>query len=235
MNHRSIKQTSWIVGLLTPFMGLSGLAFAHQPPPEEVPPFAAKILDRLDEIEAKIDSQSTDLRGVTQNWDKELDATNGDDNGCNSDRFTCLFGDTAVRDNETGLVWDRSPDVESGANDDGAISWAGAVSFCIIREVDGRSGFHLPLQEQLASLVDSGSDLCTGGGPCLPDGHPFLNVPNDWYWSATTDTDSPVLAHTVDFSTGGLGGSLNKTSFDLNYWCVRGGQSFDGNTHDTLH
>jgi hypothetical protein len=242
MNHRkSSMQTIWTVAALTFVMGLSGLAFAK--PPEATPPFIEAILDRLDEIETKIDNletkidtQSTDLRGVTQNWDKKLDATNGDTTagreGCDSDRFTCLFGDTAVRDNETGLVWDRSPDIDFN---DGKLVWSTANSFCADPTVEGGAGFHLPLHEQLSSLVDTGSDLCIAGGPCLPDGHPFLNIQSAKYWSATTSAGSPVLARNVNFEDGGLGSASNKTSSEFNWWCVRGGQSFDGNTHDTLH
>jgi hypothetical protein len=237
MNHQKTKQTSWIVGVLSSVMWFSGLAFAH--PQVATPPFAQEILDRLDQLEAKIDSQSTDLRSVTQNWDKELDSNNGDiaagREGCDSDRFTCLFGDTAVRDNETGLVWDRSPDNTSGTGNDGKYVWSSPVSFCVAREIGGRGGFHLPLMPQLSSLVDSDSMLCLSGGPCLPDGHPFLNVQSDRYWSATTNASSPVLAHNVDFTDGNLGSASNKTTFKFNWWCVRGGQSFDGNTHDTLH
>ena len=50
---------------------------------------------------AKPGSSPTDLSGVTQNWDKKLP---GDS------RFTVLpdFNNQAVRDNETGLVWERS-------------------------------------------------------------------------------------------------------------------------------
>lgn len=222
------------LGAAAVVLGLSGMALA-QPPSNPGRPFdrtdatLESIVDQLDELANKIDQQSTDLRGVTQNWDKKLDSTNGDTTpgreGCDSDRFTCLFGDTAVRDNETGLVWDRSPDNTFGQNGDGTLDWAGAVGFCIIREVGGRGGFHLPLQEQLASLVDSGSTLCLGGGPCLPDGHPFLNVQNASYWSATTDPDSPGLARRVRFDTGGLGNSTNKTLAEFNWWCVRGGQT----------
>lgn len=119
-------------------------------------------------------STEVDLRSVTQNWDKKLDATNGEPNGCNSDRFTCLFGETVVRDNETGLVWERDPDPNIRI-------WTSAIIHCATREVGGRKGWQLPLREQLASLVDT-----SNANPALPTGHPFLNVQPANYWSAST-------------------------------------------------
>jgi hypothetical protein len=155
-----------------------------------------------------------DLRGVTQNWDKKLDATNG----CNSDRFTCLWGDTAVRDNETGLVWDRAPDTT-------ARTWHFAIHHCAQREVGGRKGWSLPMREQLATLVDTSNN-----NPTLPTGHPFLNVQSARYWAASLTPDSSnstfTFAWLVDFVNGNVGNSLKDT--DQLAWCVRGGQAFDG-------
>jgi hypothetical protein len=99
--------------------------------------------DKLNELLAK----DVDLRGVAQNWDKKLDSTNGDANGCNSERFTCLwpipeFPDgTAVRDNETGLVWERSPAIPS------KINWHEAIRHCANLVVANRKGWALPLRE----------------------------------------------------------------------------------------
>lgn len=191
------------------------------------------ILQQLGEIESKIDNQTTDLRGVTQNWDKKLDSTNGDAQGCNSDRFTCLFDDTVVRDNETGAVWERAPDIAGGPDSDGKRTWGPSIAHCINREVGGRKGFRLPLVEELASLVDT-----TNSNPALPTGHPFFNVQTSSYWTATTDADTDNFARNVDFSDGGTGGSSNKIGLgNIKYyaWCVRGGKFFDGNTHETIH
>jgi hypothetical protein len=169
-------------------------------------------------------STEVDLRSVTQNWDKKLDASNGDPaTGCNSDRFTCLFGETVVRDNETGLVWERDLDPDPDTR-----SWISAINHCANREVGGRKGWQLPLREQLATLVDRSKS-----NPALPTGHPFLNVQSDRYWSATTDASSPTIAWNVGFGNGGL--FIDSKVTDRHAWCVRGGQGFDGNTHNTLH
>jgi hypothetical protein len=50
--------------------------------------------------------------GVTKNWDKKLP---------NTSRFTVLtdFGGAAMRDNETGLVWEQSPETKTQ-------NWSGA-------------------------------------------------------------------------------------------------------------
>ena len=146
------------------------------------------VLDRLNDLEAKIDNQSSDLKGVTQNWDKKLDSTNSEANGCNSDRFTCLWPDengepTAVRDNETGLVWERAPHTDRSF-------WADAIRHCANLEVGGRRGWHLPLLEQMESIIDSSNQ-----DPALPSGHPFINFQLDNYWSATTAPETPRLGN----------------------------------------
>ena len=48
-------------------------------------------------------AQAVQVDGVTQNWDKNLPSAS---------RFTVLaaFGNHAVRDNNTGLVWEQAPD-----------------------------------------------------------------------------------------------------------------------------
>ena len=163
-----------------------------------------------------------DLRGVTQNWDKELDSTDGEANGCNSERFTCLFGDTAVRDNETGRVWQRAPDQTSR-------TWVEGIEHCANLELGGRKGWALPMREELASLVDPDES-----NPSLPPDHPFQNIQTiQTYLTSTTDANDPTKAGSVLFGQGGVG-SEAKIGAD-GTWCVRGGQSFDGNSHDTLH
>lgn len=231
------------LGVFALVLGLSAPALAapptSPPPPagpiEDIQGTLGIILDRLDDLEGKVDNLQTDvdnlptgvdLRGVTQNWDKKLDATNGGTTagreGCDSDRFTCLFGDTAVRDNETGIVWDRDPDT-------GTRTWASSISHCANREVGGRKGWSLPMREQLATLVDrTGTGVDGNGDPLkLPDGHPFLNVQSANYWSASTNATVPVLAWVVNFFFGAVT-TFNKDPGTDRAWCVRGGQVYDG-------
>jgi len=184
--------------------------------------------DKLDELLAK----GVDLRGVTQNWDKKLDSTNGDANGCNSDRFTCLWNNTAVRDNETGIVWERSPNTNTR-------DWYSAIRHCANREVGGRKGFHLPMREELATLVDtSGTGVDGSGNPLkLTDGHPFQNVQSAFYWTATTSAPIPFGAWNVRFGTGDVDtdnkGATNGVNTFL-AWCARGGQTYDGQDVNVL-
>ena len=230
-NFEMKTKTACIIAMM---VGLTGPAIAHDPPGGQFEELQALILSLQQQITTlqndvtmlknSVDNLPTevDLRGVQQNWDKALDAANGDVNGCDSDRFTCLFGDTAVRDNETGLVWDRSPDTDSR-------TWLEGIDHCADLEVGGRKGWSLPTREQLASLVDP-----TNSTPSLPTGHPFLNVQSvQTYLTSTTDPGDPSKAASVLFSFGNVA-SEAKIGAD-GTWCVRGGQSFDGNSHDTLH
>jgi len=173
------------------------------------------------------------IRGVTQNWDKKLDSTNGDPNGCNSDRFTCIWptaehpDGAAVRDNETGIVWERSPDTTTR-------TWTEAIFHCRRLEVSGRKGWALPMVEPLASLVDT-----SNADPTLPLGHPFSGIPSipfATYWSSTTASEQANAAWWVNFFDGNVfpdGPKSESTSFRA--WCVRGGQSYDGQDLNGLH
>lgn len=141
-----------------------------------------------------------------------------------SARFTVLadFGDAAVRDNNTGLVWERSPvTVEL---------WPDARLTCLNKvvpaapAVGGTRGWRLPSIPELASLVDP-SVL---SGLRLQPGHPF-NIQSVNYWSATTSASNTSSFGTgnilvVNFGDGQVGIS-GKTVSPNNVWCVRGPMS----------
>ena len=149
-------------------------------------------------------------------WDKALPANDSGD-PCHSSRFTCVMGGQAVRDNETGLVWEQSPSTNGG-------DWLRAIRHCATREVVGRKGWHLPLREQIASLVDT-----SNASPALPTGHPFdpsAIGTSSVYYSATSDSDDPTLVWGVFFQNGDVT-TIDRIA-NRPAWCVRGGQVFDG-------
>jgi hypothetical protein len=140
-------------------------------------------------------------------WSKKLAAAK---------RFVLVLKKEAVLDKETELVWEKSPDTST-------YNWINAISHCANLNVGDRKGWHLPTVEQLASLVDTS----VSGDPKLPTGHPFIGVQSSHYWSATTGAGNTPSAWVVNFGFGGLVGSGDKTA-GSHAWCVRGGQSHDG-------
>ncbi len=149
-------------------------------------------------------------------WDKDLPANDTGD-ACNSSRFTCVLGGVAVLDNETGLVWERTPSstlrlwgTSSGSLFDCANSFTG-----------GQWGWRLPSVHELASLLDSSVT------PPLPLGHPFSNVDttiNFGYQAATTFGDNDLQNWVVTFNNTITRVSVDgKASATRLSWCVRGG------------
>jgi hypothetical protein len=142
-----------------------------------------------------------------QTWGKKLPSAS---------RFTVLsaFGDAAVRDNETGLVWEKTLETVE-------MSWTDARAACADKNVGGRKGWRLPSISELASLVDPS----IRSGPTLPLDHPFTNVLMDVYWSATSVTDNPKNAWLVFFDTAKATFAFKTITFHA--WCVRGSNSAD--------
>lgn len=135
-------------------------------------------------------------------------------------RFKVLkkFGDAAVIDKETGLVWQRDPSVNNFN------SWSGALASCRSFDIGTRGGWRLPSIEELRSLADP-----TRNAPALATGHPFLNVASaipDVYWSSTGNVDDASLAYAVGFFNGAL--ALFAKTSNQRVWCVRGGQGQAG-------
>jgi hypothetical protein len=163
------------------------------------------IIDKLDQV--------IDAGECSNAWDKVL----------TTDRFELVMNGAAVRDNETCLVWEQSPDIIGGANSDGRRTWTEAQVYCFQSEVGGRGGWRLPTIAELTSLKDTNT--------LLPSGPPFSNVQlQGFYWSATTSNGNFSRAWLVNFGTGQVGtGPKNPTPPDPGeyVWCVRGGQGHD--------
>lgn len=149
-----------------------------------------------------------DLSGVPSNWDKALPA---------SQRFVLLasFRNDAVRDNNTGLVWEKSPQAATA-------TWNGARYTCINKNVGGQKGWRLPSITDLASLIDPS---VADPGPTLQSGHPFHNIQPAGYWSATTSAEDPSNAWFAYFGMGFVeSDSKAKTG---HVWCMRGNMHAD--------
>jgi Protein of unknown function (DUF1566) len=129
-------------------------------------------------------------------------------------RFVILgsYQNQAVRDQETGLVWERSP----GASADWLVD---AHVACNVKIVGNRMGWRLPTIQELASLIDPTAP----SGPKLPSGHPFTNVDasrSTLYWSATSHISSTAWVMSFHFP---LVDVLPENG-SARAWCVRGGQ-----------
>ena len=194
-----LKNVAWLLlGGIAVFWAVttfSGMVFGGDLDPTGPPGPTMKTLDE-----------------IPPSWSQKLAADDGAPGpnppaGCNSSRFTCVLEDEAALDLETGLVWDRSPATST-------FEWVIAVGSCTIREIGGRLGWRLPTAQELATLVDT-----TQSNPALPAGHPFLNVQNTNYWTATTLAGSPTIGNLVLFSLGATNASTK--DFNTNWWCVR--------------
>jgi hypothetical protein len=82
-------------------------------------------------------------------------------------RFQVLtqFGNAAVFDGETGLVWEQSPEIN-------AQNWLNAQARCNTKTVGNRQGWRLPTVQELASLLEPTVRF----RPTLPPAHPFFDV-----------------------------------------------------------
>jgi hypothetical protein len=141
------------------------------------------------------------LDEIPPSWSQKLPA---------AERFVIVLDGAAVLDKETGLVWEKSPDTTER-------DWDAAIRYCYKKNVGGRRGWRLPTIEELASLI-----VTTQSNPTLPNGHPFLNVQSNFYWSSTTDVASTDLAWYVYLGNGNMASTIKTTSHYV--WPVRGGQ-----------
>ncbi len=146
------------------------------------------------------------LAGVTQNWDKNLPSAS---------RFTVLsaFGGAAVRDNNTGLVWEQAPSAD-------LVIWRLGTSNCINKQVGNTVGWRLPSVAELSSLRDPTLPI-----PFVPTSV-FTGV-QDEYWTATTEAVAPSNAYIVGFNTFTVGDIDKGFLPGLHYWCVRGPMNTD--------
>lgn len=212
------KRSIWLSGIggavligglvLTNYGGGVSPVEAHDRPNHYQNPFR-QIMDKLNEILAKLNNGGTGggsaVTSAAGNYMLRWDTKNP-----SASRFTVLtdFANLAVRDNNTGLVWEQAPTTMA--------TWTDARLQCINKTVGGTRGWRLPSVAELASLID----------PTLPA--PF--VPTVFtgveqmapYWTATANADSSSITSklSLNFQDGLVGVSAKSNANFV--WCVRG-------------
>ena len=143
-------------------------------------------------------------------------------NGCGSSRWSCVMGNAAVLDNETGLVWETTP--LAGSSD-----WVSATQACDQSQTGGRMGWRLPTAEELLTLHDPSSYQ-------LPSNSPFIGVNGSNFWSSTSAPNDESSARFVGFNFNSASAVSNKQDNNVaGAWCVRGqhGQDFATQADDS--
>lgn len=147
------------------------------------------------------------LGDLPPSWNQILLANDGADT-CHSTRFTCIMGNAAVLDHETGLVWQQAPSAST-------VTWVVAIATCEGASTGGRRGWRVPGPEELNSL----STPRLG----LPTGHPFVATAGA-YWSSALFSVDPALSITIDPTalSNPFGWRSRSDSATTRVWCVRG-------------
>jgi len=138
------------------------------------------------------------------------------------------FNNEAVLDQETGLLWERSPGDTNGdgiADESDGVDWYAAHLYCNDRVIGNRKGWRLPTIQELASLVDPAAAAPPHWPvPALTPGHPFT-VSIESYWSATGTALYSGCAWSMFLGSGKVH-RVPRTQPTLP-WCVRSGQGVD--------
>ena len=123
-----------------------------------------------------------------------------------SERFSLVMNGAAVKDNQTGLIWEQEPDREHDV-------WSRSNERCATKEIDGRKGWRGPSVEELKTLIDPAQR-----DPALPPGHPFSNIKSEIYWTSTSDAKDDIVAWQVSFFSGEP--VTDQKSGTRRMWCV---------------
>ena len=127
-------------------------------------------------------------------------------------------GDGTVTDNLTHLVWLKN------ANCFGLKDWYGALfsadglasGTCGLADGSVAGNWRLPNRNELLSLVDIETS-----GIKIPDGHPFINAQEEYYWSSSTaQYNNPALAYYLKLYDATVGYHHKASTYDY-VWPVR--------------
>jgi len=140
-------------------------------------------------------------------------------------RFIVLpaFGNQAVLDKETQIVWQRTPGHDN-------VSFEAAWKSCYQAATGGRVGWRLPTLSEFRSLIDPAVTNSYAVG--LPAGHPFIGVlppfgnPGGYYgkyWTSTLKTNQDTAYRFAAVLSRVTYPTPQHIDTQLPYtWCVRG-------------
>jgi hypothetical protein len=131
-------------------------------------------------------------------------------------------GDGTVTDNESGLIWLKDTKCAAfGA----PLNWNDAMNaskflsngICGLSDGSNAGDWRLPKVSEVEGLIDYSES-----NPALPNGHPFLNVVSDFYWTSSEDVSDTTSAWRVYMKDGMLSVD-NKAApiFPVYVWPVR--------------
>ncbi|HEY6085656.1 MAG TPA: DUF1566 domain-containing protein [Nitrospira sp.] len=126
-------------------------------------------------------------------------------------RFARVLNDAAVKDNQSGLIWEQEPDREHDV-------WSRSKERCTTKEIGGQKGWRAPSVDELKTLIDPSQH-----DPALPVGHPFSNIKSEIYWTATPHPTDDIVAWQVSFFSGEA--VTDQKSGTRRIWCVLGESS----------
>jgi len=126
---------------------------------------------------------------LAMGWFIPVNHTSGAD-APSSTRFTLMLNGAAVKDNQTGLIWEQEPDREHDV-------WSRSVARCATKDVGGQKGWRAPTVDELKTLIDTSQH-----DPALPAGHPFSNIKSEIYWTATPHPTDDIVAWQISFFSG---------------------------------
>ena len=138
---------------------------------------------------------------------------------------TVSVSNECVKDNRTGLTWQREVAQSSiGPDNDGKLFWEDVVNgediFAFEQQANanllgGYSDWRVPNYKELPSLINLGRD-----DPCI-DITFFPSTPASFFWTSSTRPDSTVNAFNVSFNYGYVY-NVNKTVYKHYVRLVRG-------------
>lgn len=116
--------------------------------------------------------------------------------------------DGTVTDQQTGLMWKRCSEGQSGTDCSGTVGvqgWQSALATAANSSFAGHVDWRLPSAKELSSLVESGCYSPAINTTIFP------NTSSSWYWTSTTNAFSPSVAWVVGFVDGDTNSVNGKT------------------------